>query len=179
MNFSLGGGKRALYVVAAILLTIGLASCSADKTSPLENPQSSATMSDSARDVAAVEDLVDSYWDAIVNSENSVDASAGQFGDVADGPFIESQLKTVRDYKSAGVRRVGDPDITKVEVAIDGDAADIRACLNEDEWTAEKDGATIKAPKLGPVPWGAKASRRSDIWLVTAVGVPPKGEKVC
>lgn len=176
MFFSTRGGKRGLLISAVAVVALSLTACSSDEPS-LEDAQSSPDAQ--AADVSAVEDLVDRYWAAVVRSENKVDDDPKQFDDVADGPFIEGQLKTVRDYDEAGIRRVGKPEITDVEVAVTGDTAQVEACLNEDEWTAKQDGKTIKAPKLGPKPWGAEAERRDDAWVVTDVRVPPKGAKEC
>jgi len=158
------------------MAALSLTACSSDDPS-LDDAKSSSDAG--AADADAVEDLVDRYWAAVVKSENTVDDDPKQFSDVADGPFIERQLKTVRDYDEAGIRRVGKPAITDVEVAVSGDTAQVEACLNEDEWTAKQKGKTIKAPKLGPKPWGAEAERRDDAWVITDVRVPPEGAKEC
>ena len=176
MFFSTRGGKRGLLISAVAVAAFSLTACSSDDPS-LDDAKSSPD--GRAADVTAVEDLVDRYWDAVVKSENTVDDDPKQFADLADGPFIERQLKTVRDYDEAGIRRVGQPEIADVEVAVSGDTAQVEACLNEDEWTAKKNGKTIKAPKLGPVPWGAEAERRDDAWVITDVRVPPEGAKEC
>ena len=158
------------------MAALSLTACSSDDPS-LDDAKSSSDAG--ADDAAAVEDLVDRYWATVVKSENTVDDDPKQFSDVADGPFIERQLKTVRDYDEAGIRRVGEPEITDVEVAVSGDTAQVEACLNEDEWTAKQKGKTIKAPELGPKPWGAEAERRDDAWVITDVRVPPEGAKEC
>ena len=158
------------------MAALSLTACSSDEPT-LDDAKSSPDAA--AVDAAAVEDLVDRYWDAVVKSENTVDDNPKQFSDVADGPFIERQLKTVRDYDEAGISRVGKPAITDVEVAVSGDTAQVEACLNEDDWKAKQNGKTIKAPKLGPKPWGAVAEKRDDTWVITEVGGASDDTKEC
>jgi len=174
--FSTRGGKRGLIVFVVAMAALGITACSSDDPSTPDDDTSSP--STRAADADAVEDLVSRYWAAVVKSENTVDANPGQFDDVAEGQVVEEQVKTARDYEKAGIRRVGEPEITEVEASVSGDTADIMACLNEDGWTAEQDGSTIKAPKLGPKPWGAQAKRRPDGWVITDVRVPD-GAKEC
>ena len=176
MFFSTRGGKRGLIASVVAMAALGISACSSDDPSTPDDATSSPTSR--AADADAVKDLVDRYWAAVVRSENTVDSDPGQFDDVAAGKVVEQQMKTARDYEKAGIRRVGEPEITEVEASVSGDTADIMACLNEDEWTAKQDGTTIKAPKLGPKPWGAQAERRTDGWVITDVRVPD-GAKEC
>lgn len=178
MIFSLGGLQRGfLVIVTAVLLSVSVSACSAGDDKPTDT-KTTATPDPVADDKAAVKNLVDRYWVAVVSSENAADPDPKQFVTVAKGSFIEDQLRRLRVYESAGIRRVGRPEITAVEVDISGDTADIRLCLNEDEWTAEKNGDKIKAKKFGNRPFGAEATRLDDKWLVTGLR-PSKTEKVC
>ncbi|MCL3816898.1 hypothetical protein [Aeromicrobium wangtongii] len=181
MNFLLGGGKRAL-VVAFMLALSGLSACSsndAKKADPKPVATTSATPDQAAADQAAVSDLVTRYWAAEVRAQNSGDDSPEQFSDVARGGFIERTLKSIRDAKADGVMRQGQPEVTDIEVAVTGDTADIRACLDEDDWIFVKDGKDLGFEKDGSGPWGAEATRTADAWVISDVRVPPAGEKSC
>lgn len=176
VNFSLGGVKRGFLVATTVLLlSVSLSACS-DDSSPLDD-KTTATPDAKAAAEAAVKDLVDGYWAAVVKAENSANPDPEQFRGVAKGTFIESELKRLRTYKDGNIRRVGEPEITAVEVTVTGDKADVRACLNEDDWAAEQDGKKLEAPGAGSLPWGAEASRVDGAWVVTDVRVPTKGTK--
>jgi hypothetical protein len=180
VNFSLGGGKRGLVLVAATALILSLSACSSDD-SPLDDPTTStATPDPKAADEAAVKDLVDRYWAAIIASENTGDTDPKQFEDVAKGVFVERQLSKLKTYKKIDLLRVGKPSITDVDVTITGDTADIALCKNEDAWTAEQDGEPVpNDKKFGNDPWGAEATKVDGTWVVTDVRLPAKGTKTC
>ena len=178
MIFSLGGGKRGLVLIAATALSLSLSACSSDD-SPADEPTNTSTTDSKAADKAAVEDLATRYWAAIVKAENGPDSDPTQFKDVASGSFIEAELKRLRSYEAGDIRRVGKPEITAIETTVTGSTADIRACVNQDSWAAEKGGKKLASPGAGPLPWGAEATRADGVWLVTDVRVPPKGSKKC
>lgn len=181
MTFSFGGGKRGLILFAATALTLSLSlsACSSDD-SPSDDPtKATASTEPKADEEAAVKDLTTRYWAAIVKAENGPDADPKQFRDVASGSFIEAELKRLRTYEAGKIRRVGEPEITAIETTVTGNSADIRACVNQDSWAAEKDGEKVPAPGAGPLPWGAEATLTDGVWLITDVRVPAKGSKKC
>lgn len=176
MTFSLGGGKRALLLVAATPLLLSLSACSSDD-SPAAEPTKAAVTPDPKE---AVRDLASRYWQAIVRSENNGDTDPQQFADVAEGAVVEDQISTLKTYKKLGLLRIGQPAITDIEVTIAGDTADIRLCKNEDGWTAEQHGEPVpNDKKFGNDPWGAEATKVRGTWLITDVRLPPKGSKTC
>jgi hypothetical protein len=75
-------------------------------------------------------------------------------------------------------QRQGRPEVTEVEVALTGDSAEIRACLDEDGWPFVKGGKTSATPSEAPAR-GAVATRSGDGWIITDVRLPAGPEKTC
>ncbi len=179
-----GRGSAQLAAVAAVL-SLSLAACGgSDEPEPAETPvvavpSSAVTPDQAALDQGAVTDLVSRYWKRQMAAQNAGDDSTGQFANVAKGGFIEKTLKSIRTAKADGVVREGSPELTEVEVAVTGDTAEIKACLDEDDWIFVRGAKDLKFTKYGTKPWGAEATRTGETWLISDVRLPPKDEKNC
>lgn len=165
--------NRSIVAATAGLLFI-LGACSGESSSddaPAAKATTSATPTpdQAAVDEAAVVDLANRYWAAIVQSENTGNDDPAQFADVAAPAVIEEQLSKVVEYQKLHLLRVGQPEITDVTATVTGDTAAIVLCLNEDGWTAEADGEPAgNGKKFGVGAWGARAERIDGRWLIAA-----------
>lgn len=182
MILSLGGGKRGLAGVSiALLLTAGLSACSDGSEPPAATPRATATPSASASPTpdasAAVKDLVARYWDAVVLAENNADTDRDQFDGLARGAFLENEFRKLDNYADQGIKRVGEPRISAVEVAVDGTSALVSHCIDEDGWTAEKKGKALEPILTGNRPFGLTATLEGDAWVITDTGLTKTQEK--
>jgi hypothetical protein len=176
VNLSLGGGKRTLVVASTMLALTALSACSGDsepKDESSSTPSASATPDASAE----VKALVSQYWDTVTQAENSADTDRAQFKGVARGAFLENEFRKLDNYADQGINRVGGPRITAVEVAVDGNTAVVSHCIDEDQWTAKKNGEALKPILTGNRPFGLTATLTGDAWIVTDTGLTKAQEK--
>lgn len=114
-----------------------------------------------------------------MQAQNTADTSPEQFANLATGTPVEAMLSRLQHYADIGLVRVGEPEITDVEVEVNGSSATVIACLNEDDWSATLNGVPEPPPKLGPKPWGAKASKSDDTRLIVETTNAPEGSLAC
>ena len=108
------------------------------------------------------------YWDVYVQLANSGDVDAAAFAGVADGSFIESDLKSLGDQAEAGVVRTGEPEFSDYKTVVDGDSATSLVCFDETSWGFTKDGEPLEVPgDIKPTPFTATLEERDGAWLVT------------
>lgn len=182
MNLSLGGGKRQLVgVAAAIVLILTLASCSggsaSDDVAPTPAATTTATPDQAALDKAAVTDLVTKYWDVVISAENSANTDRSQFSGVAQGKFLENEFRKLDSYAEQGIKRVGNPSITAIDVVVNGDTATIEHCIDEDQWTAVRGTKPLDPILSGNRPFGLTATRSGDGWIISDTGLSKAQEK--
>lgn len=157
-----------------LALSLLLAGCSGDEESPLDAaPTASAEPSEVAADPEAeVQDAWEEFWDALVESENQMNAEPGQFSGVADGPVAEAQLKRVRDQAAMNLRRTGAPEFRDIEVTAAGTSGRVVACVNQDPWGAEKDGEPLPETDFGFRPTASELEQVDGDWVVTSLTSP-------
>lgn len=157
------------HLAAPFLAMIVLAGCSGSSESePAPTVTASAEPSAEERATAAYQ----RYWDVYIQLSNSGDIDAAAFQGIADGPFVETDLKLLGNQADAGVVRVGEPQLTDFSTTIDGDAATSTVCLDESQWAAKVDGEVIPDSTGGPptpTPVVATLAQRGDDWIVTDV----------
>lgn len=176
MNFSLGGVKRVLLVsLATVTMSISLAACTDDKPDP--KPSVSPTTAKSEADEATA--AYKRYWDVYVQLANSGDVNPAAFSNVADGTFVELDLKKLGDQADDGLLRVGEPKFSDFKTTVDGDTATSLVCRDDSPWGAK----TVDGKKLPPLPAGepfpyqAKLDKRGGVWIV--VDVAEKADATC
>lgn len=162
-----------------LALTLLLAGCSGDEESPLDAEPATSASSDATPDASDPEAEVraawEEFWDALVRSENQLDASPEQFDGIAQGPVAENQLKRVRDHAAIDLRRTGAPEFRDVEVTTDGTTGRVTACVNQDTWGAEKDGEPLPATDFGFRPTASDLEQVGGDWVVTTLTSPKDG----
>jgi hypothetical protein len=128
---------------------------------------------DEAADIAALENLYERYWDAMVELENSKgELDPSLLDGIATDDVVESQLSRMSTYKDQGIRRQGEPEFDNVTVEADGETARIQACIDEGNWPfLAPNGEELDDPALGdldvPQPNIVTAERSSDGWLIS------------
>lgn len=172
-----GRGRHVTLPATVLLLGALLAGCSDDAgTEPLaaEPADPTPTEADPAAEVRAA---YLAYTRARIASENQADPSPARFEGIARGGHVERQLNKVRKYAESNLVRVGEPAYTDIEVAVDGAAATVAACLDEDGWGARLDGEDLAPPDNGPVPTGAALEQDPDgSWVVVDIMEPEDKE---
>ncbi len=175
-------------VTASIVLILGLSACGGSDdpgSKAAKEPAPAATtptptVDPIAADQAAVTDLIQRYWAAIVVSENTASTDPAPFAGLADPKIIEDHLATVATYQDFELLRVGEPAITDIDVTVTGDKAAIVLCLDEDNWRAEVKGKPRDGDKkFGNAPWAARAERVDGAWIVTKIVMKDMGGKLC
>ena len=172
MNFSLGGVKRVFLVsLATVTMSISLAACTDDKPDP--KPSASPTTTKSGADEATA--AYQRYWDVYVQLANSGDVNPKAFSSVADGTFVESDLKKLGDQADDGLLRVGEPKFSDFKTTVDGDTATSLVCRDDSPWGAKTaDGKELPPLPAGdPFPYQAKLEQRDGAWIVVDVAEKP------
>lgn len=180
MSFSFGGGRqRASAAAVTGVLLLGVGACSGSDAEPLAeaSSQPTATVDPVAKDQADVTALVNRFWAIIVQGQNSADTDRGQFRGVAEGTFIENEFRKLDGYADQGIKRIGQPTVSSIDVVVDGDTAQVAHCIDEDAWTAEKNGEPLDPILSGNRPFGLTASRTADGWIITDTGLTTAQEK--
>lgn len=160
--------RRLASLVLAAITAFGLTACGGESDDPAPTVKTSAAPSAEDEATAAYA----RYWDVYVQVSNSGDIDPAAFAGVADGKFLETDLKLLGDQAEAGVVRVGEPKITDYTTKVDGEKATSTVCLDESQWAAEVDGETIPGSKGGdptPTPVVAELAKRDGAWIVTDV----------
>lgn len=144
---------------------------------PSPGASSSGAVPGDSGTAAQVRAAWEDFWDAMVRSENRMDASPEQFDGVARGPVAENQLKRVRDQSAMGLRRTGAPEFRDVQVTTEGVTGRVTACVNQDTWGAEKDGKPLPATDFGFRPTASDLEQVGDDWVVVTLTSP--GDVTC
>lgn len=154
--------------VAVVALSLSLTACGDDTDSP-DDPDPTAPTASPEDDA---EDAYAAYWDVYVQAANSGEVDPAAFGAVADGAFVETDLRNLRDQADSGVVRVGEPIFGPYTTSVDGDNAISRVCKDDSEWAATgPDGQELPPPDDEPTPFQATLELRETGWIVTDVAV--------
>ncbi|MEO3750853.1 hypothetical protein [Streptomyces sp. B6B3] len=154
--------------------------CSSDDggEEPIEGAETESSGSDEEQngadegqeaDVAALTDLYETYWDALVQLDNSTDPDPALLEGLATQSATETEISRMQAYHAQGIRRQGEPTFGDITVTVDGDTAIIEACKSESDWQfvdengeeVEVEGdLTVREPNV------VAAERSSDGWLI-------------
>lgn len=160
-------GRRFVSTTAAALVAaLVLTGCS-DDTDPA--PEPTATTQAAPTPEEEVEAAYRQYWDVYAQLATSSDISPRAFDGVADGTFLESDIKGLRDQTAAGVFLTGSPEFTGFATEVDGDTATSLTCITYDSWRFMKDGEDITPDDIEPLQNEATLERRDGGWIVTDV----------
>lgn len=159
---------RLTVLAASGFLALALSSgCTSSPTDPDASasptataPSPTATASPTPDAEAAVLDVYDRYWDAVVASQRG-NPDPALFADVATGEIVERAIITAKQYQEFGIVREGEPTFSDVSAVIDGDTAQVAACIDNSNWFVPD------APVLGVQPSGIVLTRTGGAWLVT------------
>ena len=157
---------RRTLLTGIVAMTLSLSACSDDKPSLPEEKKTSAA-DKTAADEKALTKLATDLWKARTESQNNGNTSRAQFAGLLAPGLAEVELGILQRYKDSKLLRTGVPKITAIETTASGETGEILLCLNEDTWGAEVDGEPAEVAKYGLRPWGAKAERTPDGWIVT------------
>jgi len=165
MTTNRGGARRRLATIALISTgALVLTACGDDEQSDPPRPTSTASAPSPTEQVEAA---YQRYWDVYVQLSNSGDIDSAAFTGIAEGSFIESTLKNLRDQADSGVVRVGEPAFSAFRTEVKGQKATSLVCLDEREWSAKHDGEKLPPPDTDPSPIEASLERRDGGWIVT------------
>lgn len=162
-------GELARRVALAITLvaTLSLGACGGDD--PADPSSKSTAVNKAAKDKKALENLATNLWAARTESQNSGNSSRTPYESLMAPGLIEVEVALLERYKKLKVTRTGAPTLTGIQTRVDGDSGEVLLCLNEDDWLFEEAGEPADIPKNGTVPWGAKAERTQDGWIITEI----------
>ncbi len=185
MKSTLTGMRRIQTGLAAgltlLALTGTVSGCSSDDgNEPIEGASTEPGSSDEtdneaneneAADIAALTDLYEAYWDAMVELENSTELDPTVLDGLATQVAAETQISRMRSYHDQGIHRQGEPTFGDVTVTVDGDTATVEACKNEADWKfVTENGQEIDDPafeNLGtPQPNVLSAERVDEGWQI-------------
>lgn len=155
--------RRLTAVALTALLAVTLTACGDDE--PKTEP--TTTASDSPED--DVESVHRAFWDVYVQAANSGEVTSTIFNGIAEGGFVERDLKVLGDQADAGVVRVGKPTYSDYQVEVDGDRATSLVCVDFDGWGG-KDAQGEKLPDppaTDPSPFLAELENRDGTWIMT------------
>ncbi|NDL58706.1 hypothetical protein [Phytoactinopolyspora mesophila] len=172
--------------VLAVMLAFGVAACGSDDESagldattgaeqsptddelpPPNGDESGAETDTSADDEAAVEQLYDQFWDAVVSAENGPDTDPALFDGIGTGAIVEIYVSRAREWEDLGVHRDGEPQLEDITVDVDGDEARVEACKDEADWQMIADGEPVPLEDREPSAHVVIAERTGDGWLFT------------
>lgn len=158
-------------VAAPLALVAVLTGCSGSSGSsePAATAAVTTPAAPSAEDQATA--AYQRYWDVWVQLSTSGDIDARAFDGVAEGAFVESDLKALRDQADAGIVRVGEPEFSSFETTVDGTTAISVVCLDERAWGARSGDRTLDPPgeDFPPRALRATLTTKDDGWIVTDV----------
>lgn len=118
--------------------------------------------------MAALEALYLAYWDAFVNVSNDPRIDTDLFAGITTDALAERKLSYVdRELIANDVRREGEPELSDVTVTVDGDTAQVEACLDESSWKILHDGEEVSWEFGDPVPAPMRAERTAEGWVLT------------
>jgi|GEM_PF-3721604 len=160
------GARRRLATIALISASaLTLVACGDDAKDDPPRPTATASVPTPKEQVEAA---YQRYWDVYVQLSNSGDIDSAAFTGVAEGSFVESTLKNLRDQAESGVVRVGEPTFSTFRTEVEGRKATSLVCLDERKWAAKHDDKTLPPPSdADPSPIEATLEQRDGGWIVT------------
>lgn len=175
--------RTGLVAGSALLALMGtVVSCSSDSAEePIDGTETRSPDADETEngasegeeaDVAALTNLYEAYWDAMVEMENSIELDPSLMEGIATTPAMEGEFSRMRSYHEQGIHRRGQPTFGDITAQVDGDTARVEACISEGDWPfVTENGQEIDDPafdNLGvPQPNVLSAERASEGWLIT------------
>lgn len=159
--------RRIAAPLALVAVLTGCAGGSSEEPTAPATVTTQAAPSDEDQATAAYQ----RYWDVWVQLSTSGDIDARAFDGVAEGAFVESDLKALRDQADAGIVRVGEPEFSAYETTVDGTTATSVVCLDERAWGARSGDRTLDPPgeDFPPRALRATLTAKDDGWIVTDV----------
>lgn len=157
-------GRWAGAVLAAGAMSLALSACGSEE-SGAPAPTPTAT-SESPEDAAAA--VQEDYWAAYVQIANSGAVDPQAFEGIADGRFVELDLKILREQADGGFVRVGAPSFSEFTADVDGDTATSLVCVDFSPWGSKNaQGEDLEIPKTPPSPFLATLEKRDESWVMT------------
>ncbi len=146
----------------------GLGSDAGSTTSAADDTTTSPAAdgpSDAETEVRAV---YEEYWEAYVASRNGPDADAEAFDGIARPEAIEAVISTAQTYLTNGIRHTGEPVVSDVSVEVDGASALVLTCVDESQWTGERNGEPLPVPPEleKPHPLVFEVDNVDGTWLI-------------
>ncbi|UED85583.1 hypothetical protein [Streptomyces profundus] len=178
---SRGRHGRFLTLCVASALALTAAGCSSDDGSdePIEGVDSGSADAGpddadgpGAEDTAALTELYERYWAALVTLENEGELDPALFDGITTPGLAEQELLRVSGLIENGLTREGEPLISDVTVSVDGDTARVESCMNQADWPLVSEGEVVPGllPEelTAPHPQVVTAERASGAWLIDA-----------
>ena len=160
-----GGRLRLVAFAISAAAMVSIAGCDSGSDDGPTKPTTSASSPTAQDDVEAA---YQRYWDVYVQLANSGDVDPAAFTGIAEGGFVEGDLKLLSDQSEAGVVRVGEPEFSDFSTKIEADTATSLVCFDESGWKMKKDGKPLALPSgMKPTPFEAKLEKRDGGWIVT------------
>lgn len=167
--------RRVAVLVVSMVAVVGVAGCSSPgeeppglTASPATSPTSAADDGADADTEAAILEAYHAYWDATVAAQRG-NPDAALFADNTRGSLVEEELATARQYAELGISREGEPAFSDVVVEVDGDDADVWACVDNSAWVVPE----AAGEPLGVLATGLHLERVDGAWYVTEYVSPP------
>ncbi len=164
-------------VVSMLAAALGVAACSSSgeeppglTVSPTASPPTTSEDGVDADTEAAVLDAYYAYWDATVAAQRG-NPDPTLFADNTRGPLVEEELATARQYAELGISREGEPAFSDVVAEVDGDGADVWACVDNSQWVVPE----AAGDPLGVLPTGLHLERADGDWYVIEYVSVPSG----
>lgn len=148
-------------------MSLTLSACGSDDDSDADT-QTSPTPT-AQTDEQALEQLAVDLWDARRAAENAGDASPERFESILAPGLVERETAKLANYQQLGVTRQGGPEITDIEVTVDGATGTAAMCVNEDDWRAFEGDVEVQREMRGPRSYGFTAEKVEDRWLISAI----------
>lgn len=134
------------------------ASDSGPATTPAETPSENP-------DVAQLKELYAKYWDAYGKAASGPKTEPKLFEGVTTRDFTEEKLSEIGQFVERNHRLVGQAKLSQVTVTLNGDSAQVEACLDTSEWKIIENGKTIQSDFGDPAPVVLSAKRSDEGWL--------------
>jgi hypothetical protein len=181
-----------VLVVAALVLPVGLAACSEDKTPADHTPSGSATPSEAASTTPAPEDMADPQQAAIAAFERFMDVFVAAnavpdpdypgLAEAASGEALDVIVTAVQSNLDLGQRTEGQPeilDITVKESSLNTDPVQValETCQDSTGWVLvdTATGESVPGDENGRRHIEALVERIDGHWYVTDLAVREAG----
>lgn len=177
MSGSSSIGRRCA-VVGAVGLALALSACGSDASDgqtsdPLPAPSSSQSDSpepeptvSASDDEAEILAVYHAHWDARVAAQKG-NPDPALFDGNTVGPLVEEEVARARTFEQYDIVREGAPSFSEVSVSVDGDFAQVTACVDFSAWVVPEAEVDPDVPEV--IPSTADVERIDGQWLVTNV----------